>query len=50
MATLSSSDMTKIASSGDYAGSKRPDIFDLKIKDKKTFRLTSKTGIVLTII
>lgn len=44
MATLSSSDMTKIASSGDYAGSKRPDIFDLKIKDKKTFRLTSKTG------
>lgn len=44
MATLSANDMTKIASSGDYAGTKRPDIFAAKIKDKKSFRLTSKTG------
>lgn len=45
MAKLSSDDMRKTASGGDYAGTNRPDIFDKKIKDKKTFRLgASKNG------
>ena len=45
MASLSLDDMRKIASGGDYAGTKRPDIFAKKIKDNKTFRLgTTKNG------
>ena len=39
MATLSLDDMRKNASGGAYAGTKRPDIFDKKIKDGKSFRL-----------
>ena len=45
MATLSLSDMAKIASSGDYAGTNRKDVFAAKIKDGKSFRITSKTGV-----
>ena len=44
MATLSSEDMRKNASSGDYAGTKRPDIFAKKIADNKTFRLVTANG------
>ena len=45
MASLSLDDMRKVASGGDYAGTKRPDIFAKKIKDNKTFRLgTTKNG------
>ena len=45
MATLSLDDMRKNASGGAYAGTKRPDIFDKKIKDGKSFRLgASKNG------
>ena len=44
MPLLSASDMTKQSSSGEYAGTKRPDIFAAKIKDNKTFRLVTETG------
>jgi len=44
MATLKKDDMSKESSAGVYAGTKRPDIFDKKIKDGKTFRLRTKTG------
>ncbi|MBA67140.1 MAG: hypothetical protein CL756_04595 [Chloroflexi bacterium] len=37
MAQLSSADMRSTASAGEYASQKRPDIFDLKIKDKRPF-------------
>ena len=39
MASLSLSDMGKVSGGGAYAGTKRPDIFDKKIKDGKSFRL-----------
>lgn len=44
MATLSSDDMRKVASSGDYAGTKRPDIFAKKIADKRSFRISTENG------
>ena len=44
MATLSSDDMRKNASSGAYAGTARPDIFAKKIADKKTFRVSTQNG------
>src|SRR6056300_1884376 len=44
MATLSSDDMRKVASSGEYAGTQRPDIFAKKINDKKTFRISTANG------
>ena len=44
MATLSSDDMRKVASSGEYAGTQRPDIFAKKINDKKSFRISTANG------
>src|SRR6056300_2071202 len=44
MATLSSDDTRKVASSGEYAGTQRPDIFAKKINDKKTFRISTANG------
>ena len=44
MAYLKSGDIKKSASSGDYAGEERLDIFLLKIKDKKTFILGAAKG------
>lgn len=44
MPNLSASDMRNIASSGPYAGMKRPDIFEAKIKDKRPFKLNNNSG------
>jgi hypothetical protein len=46
MAALGKKDMEAIASAGPYAGKKRPEIFQLKINDKKEFVLgTTENGI-----
>jgi hypothetical protein len=46
MAALGKKDMEAIASAGPYAGKKRPEIFQLKINDKKEFVLgTTANGI-----
>jgi hypothetical protein len=48
MAELVAGDMLKIASSGQYAGSKRPDIFQSKIDDKRPFIIgKNKSGKVV---
>ena len=45
MGTLSKTEILKTASSGPYAGNEREDIFDLKIRDGKTFTLgATKSG------
>ena len=44
MAVLVAGDMTKNASSGQYAGSSRPDIFQRKIDDKRPFIIGKDKG------
>ena len=48
MAELVASDMTNNASSGQYAGSSRPDIFQKKIDDKRPFIIGKDKVVLMT--